>query len=1109
MHKVPARFSLCFWTVVLCIGLSSLQAQSPEASISGVVTDSQGAVMAGVEIAATNVDTGIKTTARTNETGFYSLRPLPIGPYTVAAELTGFHRYERTGIVLTTGQAMELNVKLEVGAVNESIMVTASAPMLETRTSDASQLIESQSIEDMPLGDRRAMNLVEITGAAVFVNYDDGSKPNFSLAGGRTQSQGFSVDGGTAQNMRLGVGQIDTDPPVESLQEVKIMANGFSAEYGGSAGGMVIANTKSGTNQIKGSLFEYLRNQKLDAPNFFAPIADGAKQKPALRYNVFGGTVGGPIRKDKTFFFFSYEGSRRRNGSIRTMTVPTELQKSGDFTQTYNGRGKLVQVYDPASTRNEGGSVIRDPFPGNRIPVARMDPVALNLLPFYPVANRPPDDLAGANNFRANDVTALTRDNYIIKVDHNLSSYDKLTVRYMYNSDNTNGVSVYPNRAADPTGDAVRHQQYWYGTWAHIFTPALLHELRVTYGRRINHEISRGLGGGWPSKLGLKGLPDDAFPEMKAAGFVNLGDNTQDRQQLPIEQYDIVSNTSWVHGRHSVKFGAEIRPSMNHEIFRPSISGSFTFSRGFTGLPGDANTGSGLATMLLGVPTNVQQRETPLLYRKSWYLAGFVQDDWTVRPGLTLNLGVRWETDTPVTDMNNRMNGFDQYQTNPVAGVPGVVKFAGVDGYRTQMYGGDWNNYGPRIGFAWRPFGVQKTVVRGGFGVFFAHPFDRQVANVASLGYELSSTLVLLDNNLGIPYTLGGGLPLRPLIQPELNDSFGAVKLGQTANQAVTFFETNRRTGYSEQFNLQIQHELPGSMTVEIGYLGNLSRKLGSDNLSMNQIAPSVLGPGHTGRQYRPFPQFSDVQIIAPSLGVSSYNAGVLKVQKRFSRGFNLLATYTWSKFLDNSSGGGATLGVEGAAYSNYYNRKADWGPSENDVRHRVTFGSVYQVPFGRKRRFLQNNPLRYVVGDWSLGSVMTIQSGAPVTIQTQTNSTQANSAGAQRADVLRDPNLPAGQKTIQRWFDTTAFAQPAQYTFGNQGIGLVRADGIININCSLIRMFPVGERKQLQFRGEFFNLPNHPNFGNPGHQFEGAGFGIVNSARPARQVQFGLRMTF
>jgi hypothetical protein len=1094
----------------LISGVWRLAAQTSQASISGVVADPQGAVIPNVEVIAIGVETGVKTVTRTNEAGFYSLRPLPIGDYSVSAHQDGFRRHQRDGINLTTGQSLELNITMELGAVAETVTVSATASLLETRNADAGQLVESQLIEDMPLGDRRAMNLIEITGGAVFVDYDSGSKPNFSLGGGRTQSQSFSIDGGTAQNMRIGIGQIDTDPPVESLQEVKIMANAFSAEYGGSAGGVVLTNTKSGTNQIRGSLFEYLRNEKLDTPNYFAPVVDGQKDKPALRYNVFGGTVGGPIRRDQTFFFFSYEGSRRRDGSVRTLTVPTELQKSGDFSQTYNGRNVLVQMYDPLTGEvNEAGSVIRQPFPGNRIPASRIDPVAQKILPFYPVANRAPDDLAGANNFRANDVNALTRDNYIIKVDHHLSGYDRITARYLYNSDNGRASSVFPNPVSDTKTDTDRHQQYWYATWNHVFSPALLHELRFTFGTRINHEKSKGFGGEWPSKLGLQGIPDDAFPLFNAAGFVQLGAGTHERRQFPIRQYQFVSQTSWVRGRHTLKFGAEVRPSMNYEIFRPTISGNFTFSRGYTGLPGNANTGSGLATLMLGVPTNFQQRETPLLDRRTTYLGGYVQDDWTVRDGLTLNFGVRWETDTPLKDLNNRLNGFDQDAINPISGTRGVVKFAGVDGYRTQMYDADLNNFGPRFGFAWRPFGVTRTVLRGGFGIFYAHPFDRAVANVATLGYERSSALVLQDNTLGIPYTMGGGLPLRPLQSGVLDDSFGAVPLSQAPNQAVTFFETNRRTGYSQQFNLQVQHELAGRVMVELGYIGNLSRKLGSDNISINQIPPEVLGPGRTGRLYRPFPQFSNVSILAPSFGVSSYHAGVLKIQKRFSQGFNLLSTYTWSKFLDNSSGGGATLGDEGAAYSNFYNRRADWGPSENDVRHRFTFASVYQVPVGARRRYLRENPLRYVIGDWSLSSVMTIQTGAPITVQTQTNSSQANSAGAQRADVLRDPNVPGEQRTIQRWFDTTAFAQPALYTFGNQGVGLIRADGRININASVMRNFPIAERKQLQFRGEFFNLPNHPNFGNPAHQFEGAGFGIVNSARPGRQVQLGLRLTF
>jgi hypothetical protein len=436
-----------------------------------------------------------------------------------------------------------------------------------------------------------------------------------------------------------------------------------------------------------------------------------------------------------------------------------------------------------------------------------------------------------------------------------------------------------------------------------------------------------------------------------------------------------------------------------------------------------------------------------------------------------------------------------------------VVKFLGVNGFRWSPYNGDWNNYGPRFGFAWKPFSSQKTVVRGGYGIFYAHPFDRTQANTATLGFETSSNMVVPDNNLTVPYTLGGGLPVPPTIRPPLNDSFGAVAAGQTATQAVTFFETNRRTGYSQQMNLRIQREIFGGTLVEAGYVGNLSRKLSNANITLNQIRPELMGPG-TGQKDRPYPQFSNVQILAPSFGISSYHAGVAKVEKRFSRGFNILSTYTWAKFLDNADTGAASLGNEGNAYSNIYNRRADWGPSENDIRHRLTWSSVYQLPFGKGRSYMKEHWAGRVVGGWSLGSVLLLQSGAPITVNTQTNTTYSNSPTL-RADVLRNPNLPGDQRSIYRWFDTSAFVQPAPYVFGNEGVGLVRADGAFNINCSAIRTFKIREKMQMQFRGELFNVLNHPTFGNPGNTFEGSGFGIVSSARPARQVQLGLRLTY
>ncbi|MCL5742923.1 MAG: TonB-dependent receptor [Acidobacteria bacterium] len=1095
--------------IIFAMGLAAcLPAQSPQATVTGVITDPQGASIVGAQVTAVNIETGVETTAASNESGIYSLRFLPIGKYTIKASQAGFRGYTREGIVLTTEQKLQLDIQLELGAASETVTVSANASLLETRTAEVSQLMEAKTVEDIPLGDRRAMNMINLTGGAVFVNYDNGAKPNFILAGGRPQSQMFWIDGGTGQNMRLGIGQIDLDPPVETVQEMKVLSNGYSAEYGGSAGGVIIATTKSGTNLFKGSLFEYLRNDKLDAANFFSPISGNEKVKAPLRYNVFGGTIGGPIVHDKTFFFFGYEGSRRHDGTNRTMTVPTELQKAGDFSRTFNQQGQMIQIFDPATTTMQNGKNVRTQFPGNVIPKSRLDPVSLNLLPFYPVANRAPDNITGANNFRSNYVNLLTRDNFTAKVDHNLGSKDKLSGRYLYNSDNATNTSVFPNPAAETNNDTLRHQQYWYMSWTRIVTPALINEFRFTYSNRTNWAKSKGVGGDWPSKLGIKGVPDNAFPQIVTSGVNNLSNASQERRQYPIEQLQFVNNTSWIHGKHAFKFGVEVRPGRNYEANLPTGSGAFTFATTPTGQPGSAATGIGMATMLLGFPTAFTTRQTQVLDRKSYYLAGFAQDDWSITRDLTLNLGVRWETDTYMKDSENRMNSFDQNQINPVSGTPGVVKFLGVDGWRTSGWGTDWNNFGPRVGLAWRPFGSTKTVIRSGFGAFFSHPFDSGAPNSASLGFELSASRNTPDNGITAPFYMRDGVPAMNMTAPQLNDSFGAVPVGKAANTAVTFFETNRRTGYSLQYNLGVQHELASGTVLEVSYIANLSRKLPSSNISINQVRPELMGSNATQKD-RPYPQFSNVTVIAPTFGVSNYHAAVVKFEKRFSHGFNLLGTYTYAKFLDNSSSGGTSLGDEVNPYSNYYNRRADYGPSENDLRHRVTFNSVYELPFGAGRAFLAKHPLRHVVGGWSVGSVMTLQSGAPFTVTTQTNTTNAFSSGGLRADVLRNPNLPNSQRTLGQWFDTAAFAQPANYTFGNEGVNLLRSDGKTKFDFSVLRNFPVGEEKRLQFRAEMFNAFNHPDFGIPGHTFGGPGFGIVSSADAARSIQLGLRFTF
>jgi len=1101
---MPVRLILAF----VLLSASSALAQSPEGTISGIVTDTTGGFVPGASVSAVHADTAQRTAVTTNDRGFFALRHLPIGPYVIEAELAGFQTYRREGVMMTTGATIALDIQLTLGDLRDTVTVSAETPLLQSRTSDVSQLIEARSVQDLPLGDRRSMNLINMIGGAVFVSYDSGTKPNFSLAGGRTQSQMFWIDGGTGQNMRLGIGQFDLDPPVETVQEVKVLSNSYAAEYGGSAGGVVVATTKTGTNTFRGSAFEYFRDEALEATNFFAPVVNGRRAKPPLRYNVFGGTVGGPLRRDRTFFFFGYEGSRRTDGSTATLTVPTEAQRRGDFSQTFDARGAVIPIFDPATTTGSGATASRTAFPGNVIPANRLDLVALKILEVYPLPNRTPASITGANNFSGNFTQELVRDNYTVRVDHNLSANDRVSARYLYNSDNLDFTSVFAERAADTNVPALRHQNYWYGGYTRTFGANLVNELRYTYSNRINHTLAPGVGEPWPSRLGLRGVADEAFPRITVAGIAAIGAGNHERRQFPIVQHQIVNSTSYVRGRHALKGGLEIRPSFNYEVNRPSISGTFAFATQPTAFPNRAGTGLGLASLLLGFPNSVTVRETDVLDRSSWYLGAFVQDDWTVTANLTLNVGLRWETDTPIVDANDRMNGFDRDAINPVSGTPGVVRFAGVDGWPSSPYRTDWNNVGPRIGFAWRPFGQPHTIVRGGFGVFFAHPFDHGAPSSASLGFERSASLQTPDNGLTAPFFLRDGVPALREAAVVRDATFGAVRVGQAATTAVTFYERDRATGYAQQFNLGVQRELPGRFVVELTYLGNLSRKLPSQNLSINQIAPEKMAAGLTQQRERPFPQFSNVTVLFPTLGVSNYHAGVLRVEKRFSHGFNVMSTYTWSKFLNNTDEGGANLGDPGV-YSDVYNRSRDYGPSANDVRHRATFSSVWELPIGNGRRWLSSGWLAPVLGNWSLGLLGTLQSGAPFTVTTQTNSTNASSAGALRADLVGNPELSSGDRTLTRWFNTDAFAQPAPLRFGTSGRGILRGDGIVKFDLLIGKHVALGAQRTLQFRAELFNMFNHTNFGLPGHSFGGPGFGIVSSARAARTMQLGVRFAY
>jgi hypothetical protein len=1061
-------------------------------------------------VVAQDEETGVRTEAQSNETGVYVLPFLKPGRYTLTLTQPGFKKYVRRGLVLQTADAINLDIQLELGDVNESVTVSAETPLLESASSTISQMLDSRVVSDMPLSGRRALELTKLIGGAVFINYDGGAKPNFSLSGGRVQNQMFMLDGGNIQNMRLGIGQVDTDPPVEVIKEFRVVQNGYAAEYGGSASGLVISTTKSGTNQLHGSLFHFFRNDAMDAAGYFAPVQDGRKLRAPLRYNLFGATVGGPVIKDRTHFFAGYEGTRRSDGSTQVLTVPTDLQRVGDFSQTFNAQGRLLQIYDPLTNAQTGNTVTRQPFPGNVIPQARFDHVSRQLIEFWSRANRAPSNIAGAQNFAGNRAQKFERDNFTYRVDHVFSNNNRFYYRGVTNSDPIRFTSVYPNPIADPQGnfrtDRLQNTHLFADT--HTLSPNLIMDVRVTFSTRRAIGEPAGLGSDVITKIGLRGVPAGNFPVIAPAGVASLG-NGSHRVQAPIRQQQYVPTLTWIRGTHLVKFGGEFRRSTNYEVFRQIASGQFNFATTGSGIPGNAQSGTGFASFLLGFVNGFQLRETDVLHRYSNYLAAFIQDDWKVTRTLTLNLGVRWETDTPITDFNNRMNGFSLTQINPLSGTPGVVKFMGQDGWRRTPYDTDGNNFGPRVGFAWRPFHSDRWVLRGGYGIFFEHPFAAGAPNSASLGYELSAAVNSPDNGVTPAFFLrdGSSISLAPQTR---NDSFGAVRVGSQPTTNVSFYEEGRRTGYSQMFNLSLQREFAGAYLVELQYLGNLGRKMPIADTNMNQVPPHLLGPGNAQTR-RPFPQFNGVSILLPTMGANNYHAGVVKVEKRLSKGLSFLTTYTFARNIGNINQAGATAGGAGddQIFMDYYNRRLDKGPLSIDINHRLVSSAVWDLPFGKGRNWVAKGFWSHLIGGWQLGAISTVQSGGPFTVTTLTNTTNSFSAGPLRANRLGNGNLPRSQRTIARWFDLGAFAAPPDFTFGNAGRGILRGDNLVNFDLALAKNLSFGEKRVVQFRAESFNAMNHPDFGLPNRTLDSPAFGSIGSATAPRTMQLGLRVIF
>ncbi|HSB14908.1 MAG TPA: carboxypeptidase regulatory-like domain-containing protein [Bryobacteraceae bacterium] len=1077
--------------VLFLAGSALLYAQTGTSSITGTVTDATSSAIPNAGIVLVNEESGARFVTRTNEAGNYRLASLLPARYRIEATAAGFEKASRGGLVLAVSQVLPVDLTLQVGQASETVTVTETVPVAETQSSSVGQLVNRKMVSGLPMPNRAATSLVALAPGVVMIDTGQGAEnyPVFSVAGGRARNQNFTLDGGNVTNaVGLTRPQQMTSLPMDAMQEFRVIGNAYSAEYGHSTGGIITLSTRSGTNQLHGSVFEFLRNSALDARNFFA-----AERAP-IRMHQFGGSLGGPIRKDKTHFFATWEQTRQLTSTIDLQTVPDLAQRAGDFFGLRDGAGRVIPIYDPSTTVGRE----RQPFPENRIPLDRFDPVALAALSYWPSPNRTPGP-AGGSNYAANADSDLHRNIFVAKVDHQLRSNDQLTVRYYLNDSFIGNRGSFPRREAAPDANVndVRIQSVLAGH-THTFSPNLISELKVSFFQRRFIDERYGFGENLAGAIGLTGVSAAAFPTFTIPGYASLGGQVG-RHQTPIRDTQILEAVSWFRGRHALKFGVEHRRGRNTEVRDRSSAGLFGITPLITGKPGTSGAGDAFASFLLGEVNSASVNVSDQITSRAYYLAGYVQDDWRATDHLTLNFGLRWESELPRRVDEDRQNSFDLSAINPVSGTPGIVTFSGRDGVPRQAFNTDWNNFGPRVGFAYRlPF-QSETVIRAAAGVFYGSTVSNTIGDTASTGFSTAASLVVPQADLLSAMQLRNGFPA--FERPPLDARFGAVPLGRRPYTAVGFFERNRPTPVSYQYNANIQRVVASETVVEAGYIANVSHHLTANDLSLNQVAPELMGPGDAQAR-RPFPQFSNVYIINPAIGNSTYHAGYIRAEKRFARGLSFLAHYTFSKFLDDVVSSNEYGDPQ--SYMDAYNRRLDKSLSGTDVPHRTVLSILYEVPRIRSNRYLN-----IVGGGWKLGGFGTWQSGAPFTVTTLANTTNAFSAGPLRPDLIGAAELPGAQRSLERWFNTDAFRNPAQFRFGNAPRSVLRGPFQQSVDLTVAKEFEVTERYRVDLRGEFYNAFNHANFDLPGHTLGAADFGTILSARPPRTVQLGLRLSF
>ena len=1147
-----------FWRFVILvagvglIGIANLQAQVVTGQLTGRTTDPSGAVVPGVQVNVLNSDTGLERTTSTNEEGYYTVPLLPPGMYQISVRKEGFRPVTRTGITLQVDQIARIDFAFQVGAVSEVVEVHGSAGLVETESAAMGSVVQRETLLDLPLSQRDTFALTLLSpgvqppvGGVLGTRFD--STYSFSVNGGRPQSSEVMLDGVTdttpgafAQNFAA------ITPPPDAVEEFKIQTSNYAAEFGRSGGGIVNVVMRSGNNVFHGSAHEFLQNKVLDATNFFSNRAGVPIGQ--FKRSQFGGTFGGPIKKNKLFFFTSWESLREGADQNRTDTVPTARERLGDFSASFQSVGGVctpVQIYDPTTTlaNSSGSGYIRSPFPGNVIPPSRLDPVGAKAASYYPLPNVPGVSCSGANNRYADGVNKFSTNETDSKGDWVPTDKDHVFLAMSYFGALRNQADLY-GTAADTNGRNIGPDSYpaksARADYTRVVSPTFLLDFRggaVRWGRTTppfpaNWNMTNL---GFPQNLQAQMNQPVAFPLFTITGYSNLGYYSpyifQDGTL-----YQMIGNATWIRGKHNIKFGGEHRIQQDFEDTGFWTAGNYTFDRTFTQGPNPntaaANLGNAIAGLLLGTGTGLVTKN-PGAFTSNHYTGVFIQDNIKLTAKLTLDIGLRYELETPRKERNNKLSYWVNSPSPLATEVPSLPNLSGGLAFvgpasNYAQFDTDYNNFAPRLGLAYAV--LPKTVIRTGYGISYSQFVGMAVGTGDGQNGFLANTnwTGSLNGNLtpfnylsnafpnGLTVPTGSSLGLLTNIGTDL-----------TATRDGPVFR-NSRVGYVQLWNFNIQHELKGIL-LEVGYNGNKGTKLLTNpgwemnqlptqdlarGTALQQLVPNpfygTIGTGQLaqptialGQLLRPYPQFLSMVTWYPAADSTIYHAFQFRAQKDFSQGIGFLVAYTHSKLIDDVG-----------PFQDAYNRAAARSLSTLDCPDRFVSSITFALPVGRNKRFGANWPkvLNGVAGGWQTNAIVTLSSGWPLGM------TASNVAGLFNAtelpNLVGDPSLPSGRTTTAQlagWFNTAAFKQPAAFTLGNSARTLnIRSDGIENVDFSVFKEFPFGEQRRAEFRGEFFNFLNTPQFAAPGTTVGTGSFGVVSAmANSPRVAQLALKLRF